>query len=398
MKKILFLVTQSELGGAQRYLSYIISSLNKKKFSLMVAAGKGNDDFFFEKLKNNHQQLASFPVQTITLKHLKRVPDPLNIFLSIKEIRELLETEKPDVLFLSSTTAGILGSIAARLYKRNQAPYQLDSQFCVIYRIGGWSFKDPRPDWMNQVLIWAERLTSRFKDKIIVNSQSDKESALKNNICPKEKIRVIYNGLDPGHLEFLPPAEAREALSEKHPQLDIGDTDKVIGCIANFYPTKGIPDLIKAANLLETPEFKMVLIGEGKQRKTIERLIKKHQLQKDVFLLGKIPQAYRFLKGFNLFVLPSLKEGFPWVILEAMAAKTPILATQVGALPEVLESPQEAILVKPGQPKELAEKMDQILKNPAESQQTAEKAQQKLKRLSLSEMVKQTEEIISSCL
>jgi len=107
MKKILFLVTQSEFGGAQKYIIEMISGL--ENYEILVAAGDGNGELF-EKLKK-------YPVKNVGLKWLTRTPLPLKSILSIKEIYDVLKTEKPDILFLCSTTAGLLGSIAACFYR-----------------------------------------------------------------------------------------------------------------------------------------------------------------------------------------------------------------------------------------------------------------------------------------
>ncbi|MBD3207852.1 MAG: glycosyltransferase [Candidatus Nealsonbacteria bacterium] len=396
MKKILFIVTQSELGGAQRYILKVLPHLKKEGFSLLAAAGKSKDNSFFEILKKE-QQFSSLSVETVRLKRLQRAPGLWNILLGIKEITSLLEEEKPDILFLCSTTAGILGSLASYFYRKKNKSFVSSSRFCVIYRIGGWSFKDPRPSWMNKILIKAERFTALFKDKIIVNSRLDRDLAIEKRICPPDKISVIYNGLDPENMEFLPKEKARAYLSQRHPKLTLGENDLVLGCVANFYKTKGLPYLINSVPFLEPDNVKLLLIGDGKERKDLETIIKKNKLENNVFLLGKIPQAQKYLKAFDIFVLPSLKEGFPWVVLEAMAAETPVIATKVGALPEVMGD-GEGFLVPPGNSKLLAEGIRGVIEDPQKGQGMARQAKQKIEeRFSLQKMVAETKRIISSC-
>ena len=87
---------------------------------------------------------------------------------------------------------------------------------------------------------------------------------------------------------------------------------------------------------------KLKIVGEGPERKNLEKLIEQYQLQNNFFLLGNIPQAHRLLKGLDLFVLPSVKEGLPYAILKAMAAQIPIVTTRVGGLPEIL--PDECLV------------------------------------------------------
>lgn len=393
--KTLFVVTQSEFGGAQRYIFEITSRFDPQKYEILVAAGSPSqalqnkiwegkgDGELFQKLKN-------VKVRPIHLKHLKRVPWPWQIFLVIREIYNLLKQERPNIIFLCSTTAGLLGSIAAKLIRNSQHSHY------IIYRIGGWAFHDPRPFWQNKIIFWAEKLTAPLKDKVIVNSEIDREIAIKNKICPADKIVKIYNGIDLEKLEFLPKEKAREILLRQETK------DKrqeiIIGTVANFYKTKGLEYLIKAARCLKF-DFKQrvifVVIGEGHRRPELEGLIKKYNLGNNFFLPGRIPNAYKYLKAFDIFVLPSLKEGFPWIILEAMAAELPIVATKVGALPEIIEDRKEGILIEPKNSQELAEKTLWLLNHPKKAQEMESRAKEKLKKFTLEKMVRKTGMIIN---
>ena len=361
MKKILFLVTQSEYGGAQRYVFETARGLNKTRYSISVAAGEGDGELF--------KKLQSANIETIQLKEMKRIPWPWQITKALWEISDLLKKEKPDVLFLCSTTAGLLGSVAGQIVR---------GQTSIIYRIGGWAFQDPRPLFFNWVIFWAEKITARFKDIIIVNSEYDWRIATKRKIISPEKIFKIYNGLDLNSLDFLSRQEARS-------KLNLNQSAKIVGTVANFYKTKGLQYLIEAAHKMgkTNPQLIFVIIGEGRLRPEIESLIKKYGLKSKVVLAGRIPDAYKYLKAFDIFVLPSLKEGFPWIILEAAAARLPIIATEIGALPEILE---KECLVKPKDSKKLAQKISWVLEHPVKAGLKKDFTSQK--------MVAETEEVL----
>src|SRR3989338_8561885 len=221
-QKILFLVTQSEMGGAQKYI-YEVTKVLSEKYKILVAAGKSDDGGeLFQKLEHTE-------TRSLYVSQMRRTPWPWQIILAIKEIHGLLKKERPDVLFLCSTTAGLLGSIAGGLASRGEAKPPR-----VIYRIGGWAFRDPRPGWKNWLIFWAEKLTARFKDLIIVNSEYDWRIAVEKKIASPEKIIKICNGLDIDSLNFLPREEARQKLSR------FRLNSLWIGCVANFYKTKGL--------------------------------------------------------------------------------------------------------------------------------------------------------------
>lgn len=403
MQKILFIVTQSEFGGAQRYIYEILRGLNKEKYSFVIAAGEGDKELFkkISKLKNQNSKLRA---ENQNLKYLKRRPRPWEIFLAIKEILDLLRKEKPNVLFLCSTTAGLLGSIASLLYKLTTHNLQLTT----VYRIGGWAFKDPRNKILNLIVLLAEKMTAILKDKIIVNSEEDLKLALKYKIASPEKIIKIYNGIDPGKLKFLPKKEARQKLFSL---LSTKPGNVVIGTVANFYKTKGLEYLIEAAHILSyklkavnyevitrsgatgSLSYKLIIIGEGREGPKLEALIKEYNLKNQVFLVGRIPNAYKYLKAFDIFVLPSLKEGFPWVILEAMAAEIPIISTRVGALPEIITDGQEGILIEPKNSEILAEKILWMIIHPEKAKKMAHQAKKRTEQFSLEKMLSKTEEL-----
>ncbi len=370
MKKILFIVTQSEFGGAQRYIFEMSRLLDRNKYQVKVAAGPGDGELF--------RKLGKISVPSSHLKKLKRAPNPLQLISAIKEMRDTIKTERPDVLFLCSTTAGLLGSLASISLKTK-----------VVYRIGGWAFNDPRPFWQNQLISLAERATSRLKDAIIVNSEFDWRIAVKKKIASPEKIVKIYNGLDPNGMNFLSREDSRR-------ELEIGE-GPIIGTVANFYKTKGLEYLIKAAKEIigENLQTKFVIVGEGRLRGRLEKMIKKHGLENNVFLKGRVPNAYKYLKAFDAFVLPSLKEGFPWIILEAMAAELPITATKVGALPEIISNEEEGFLIEPGNITELAGKIKWIIENPDKAKAMGIRAKAKLvEKFSPQGMAEKKEEVI----
>jgi len=348
-KKILFLVTQSEFGGAQRFIYTFTTNL--QGYEIIIGAGPEGDDE-----KGLLFALEKKGINTRHLKYLRRSINPLFDFLGIIEIYLLIKKEKPDVLFLNSTKAGILGGIVGRLAKSPK----------IIYRIGGWTFNDPWPNWKKRMYIWIEKYTAKFKDFIINNAESDRQQAIKLGIKPKKEIVTIYNGLDIDKLEFLTKEEARKFLNLKH-------TDFVVGTIANDYPAKGIKYLTEAVQKLRN--IKLIIIGKGSRF---------------------IPDAYKYLKAFDIFVLPSVKEGFPWTVLEAMLAEIPVIATKVGALPEIIQSGQNGILVDPKSQQQIADAITKLLNNEDLRKNLAERGRiTVIEKFNLEKMIKRYENLFS---
>ncbi len=357
MKNILFIITQSEYGGAQRFLYTLVTNLDPMEYQVVVALGNvGTQDFL-------EYELSKKKIKTHRLKYLTRNPNLIKDVKVIFEIRKLIQQTRAETVFLLSSKAGFIGSLASVF------PTRLNVK--VIYRIGGWAFNDPRPWWQKMLYRSFERISASWKDIIVVNSQKDAKDANIYRIKPKNNVIIIQNGLDPYRVNQLNKDHAREYI------LPFNKIDNiVIGTIANMYPTKGLIYLLQAfQNVLlhnpsslntppaggHSPLITLVIIGDGSGRKELENYIAKHNLQDNVILIGQLPDAGKYISAFDIFVLPSLKEGFPWVILEAMAARVPIIASNVGALPEMIKNGKNGFLVDPARPQQIARKIEQLI-------------------------------------
>lgn len=393
-KRVLFVITQSELGGAQKFLSNLIPHLDQGVYEILVAVGSDGNGDFLRVLKAE-----GIPCQM--LKFLKREPT-LNDIPAIFEIRSLIKNYRPDVLFLNSSKAGFIGSLSSVFPTRINA-------LKVIYRIGGWTFNDPWPKWKRWFWIVLEWLSAKWKDIIIVNNQHDLHQAQKLKIKPRREVILIYNGIETYKLDLLPRKESREKLFDKavkfsgsHSAESFDEARRmlqaknIVGTIANFYPTKGLEYLIEAADFLKDNEdLIFLIIGDGELRPELEKLIKEKGLERKVFLLGQIPDAHRFLPAFDLFVLPSIKEGFPWSLIEAMSAKLPIIATDVGAMSEIIDDHKNGLLIKPRDPVGLADKIKEILANDRLKNELGIQAHQTvLFKFELDKMVRQINELL----
>ncbi len=354
-KRVLFVITQSEFGGAQRFVQTLIPHLDSSKYELLVAAGP-KTGIKKQETRNKYPLLEELEEQgfkVVRLKHLQREIRPIEDLRACLELKRLIKTFKPDVLFLCSSKAGMLGSLAGKLQVTS---YKLQ----VIYRIGGWSFNDPWPKWKKKLWIFLEKHTAKYKDVIIVNNSHDLEQAKRLGIRPRQEVKLIHNGLDVSEIDFLERQEARQKLG-------LSESDFTIGTIANFYPSKGLEYLIEAVHKLQITNYKLhprfIIIGDGEERHKLELLIANYHLQGRVILYGRLGNARNYLKAFNVYVLPSVKEGFPWAILEAMGAGLSVIATRVGAVPEVIQDGQNGLLVEPRNPAQIADKIEQLLSN-----------------------------------
>ncbi len=361
------------MGGAQRFLYDLITHLDANNYEILAAAGLGKKDGLLEKLEKKNIRIA-------LIKNFSNIPGIKNI-LAFFEILLLTKKFKPDILYLLSSEAGFLGAFAGSLYR-----FLSRKKIKIIYRIGGWAFKEPRNIVIKKIYLLAEKISAPFKNLIITNSEFDRQLAIKNKIAKAEKIVTIPNGLDVGGLKLLPKEEARKFLGLKN--------EIVIGTIANLYKNKGLEYLIYAAEKIKNPELKFVIIGDGPEKENLKRLIGETYLENSVFLTGYIDSAYKYLKAFDIFVLPSVKEGQPWTILEAMAAEIPIVATNIAGIPEMLENEKSGLLVEPADPQAIALAIEKMLTHTSLAKECAENSLITIKnKFGLSDMLRKNEEL-----
>jgi N-acetyl-alpha-D-glucosaminyl L-malate synthase BshA len=151
--------------------------------------------------------------------------------------------------------------------------------------------------------------------------------------------------------------------------------------LSNFRPVKRVPDCVEIFALVRAKmPAKLVLIGDGPDRGAAEYLVRKKKLQKDVFFLGKQNAVYEKLSAADLFLLPSQLESFGLAALEAMACEVPVIATNVGGVPEVVEHGVDGFLVEPGDVKEAGRYAIEILARSDRGREMGQRARINAKR------------------
>lgn len=378
-KRVFIVITQGETGGAQQFVAQLARHLDAERFTIHAVWGA-----------SGHGDLASLlpPFVThATAHHLVRHLSPWHDLRAVRELRRMMSAFHPDIVLCVSSKAGFVGSLAAHGL-RASIP-----DLTVIYRIGGWTFNDPWPAWKKKVYLWLEKLSARWKDYIVLNNTHDLEQAHRLGIVPRKKALRIYNGLDP-YLPLESREHARAFLDARVPYpLRANPYDWLVGTVANLYPAKDIATLVRAAGRVGG-DVRFVVIGDGQQRAQLESMIRQFGLEDRFFILGRIPDARRYLTGFDLFVLPSVKEGFPWALLEAMAARVPAVATAVGAVPEMIEDSVSGIVCAPGSAEQIARGIVRLLGDDKLRQDLAISAHQKvISTFSLREMIGQYEKL-----
>jgi glycosyltransferase involved in cell wall biosynthesis len=170
-------------------------------------------------------------------------------------------------------------------------------------------------------------------------------------------VAVIPNGLD------LRRADAMLSRGLVRERWQVAGGDRVVGTVARLTPQKGIHDLIDAARLVcnERPQVRFIHMGTGPLAQSIARSLSAGGLGHRLQLVGHVRDPMSLLAGLDLFVLPSLWEGLPIALLEAMAAGLPVVATRVAGIDEVIEDGRSGLLVPPADPAALARAITELV-------------------------------------
>ncbi len=317
-KKILYVITKSNWGGAQRYVYDLATSLPSDRYAVAVACG--GDGLLTEKLRAHN-------IQIFGVKSFQRDISFTKELLSFFELLEIYRTYKPDVVHLNSSKAGGLGALAARILRVPR----------IIFTAHGWPFWESRKAVHTILIAFLSWLTVLLTHITICISDYD-ASVGKRMPFGKRKIRMIRNGIAPYSL--LSRDDARKKLFD---DATVVAHEHDVWVLTNAELTKnknltaGIDAVVLHNSRTERKIF-YTLMGDGELRRDIKEYISRAQASSYVSMLGFVPDGRTYYKGFDIFLLPSLKEGVPYVLLEAGVAEIPCVATHTGGIPEVLEN------------------------------------------------------------
>lgn len=383
MKKVLFVITKSNWGGAQRYVYDLATNLTKTDFEVKVALGgpPAGGGLLKEKLDEAK-------IETIPIPHLQRNINIAKELLSFFSLIKIFGKEKPDIIHLNSSKIGGLGAAAAlvsktliRLFDKQNKNYNPKT----IFTVHGWAFNEARTFRAKSVIYISQWLTSLLCDNSIIISRHDYRQALGMPLIKKNKFALIPLGIPENNFDYTTKQIAKKALTlEKSSKI-------TIGTIAEFTKNKGLDYLLDAINILKLPNLHLAIVGDGEDKERIEKRLEDENLKENITTCGFVPHAAKYLKAFDIFVLPSLKEGLPYTILEAMNAGVPVVASSVGGIPDLIEHEKSGYLTTPKSSASLAESLGKLVSDEKLRRQFSRESKKRaLEKFSFGSMLEKT--------
>lgn len=313
--KIFFFITKSEAGGAQTHVAQLTQFFVSHGDEIAIMSAPGG---WLEK------QASQLGARFFPNPSLSNSPHPLRLLKAAAVFSHAVKRFQPDLVACHSTMAGLIG----RLSLRGEIP--------TVFTAHGWGFTQGAPWPRRLVLPVLERLAGRYSQKIICVSRNDLELAHKFHIVPEDKLALIYNGVKPSD-----DARIASPLGDGLPPRN--DENVQIYSIGRLAPPKNPFLLVEAFSRLPRrlqDKAYITIVGDGPDRARLESIVQNLHIAEHVQLTGALPRQdvlERLRSRADIFVLISHWEGFPYSILEAMAAGVPSIASRVGGIPEALE-------------------------------------------------------------
>lgn len=259
----------------------------------------------------------------------------------IPQLRQVIASRRPDILQTHNPKSHLLTWLA-----------RLARQARWIAFVHGYTTPDLKMRLYNQ----ADRFSLPHADRVVTVCEAFARQLARRGV-PRERIRVRHNTIGP-----FQPAPAEEIIQVRE-ALGIPPAAAVILCAGRLSREKGQADLIAALARLNRPadSVRLVLAGDGPERARLERLRARLGLQQTVIFAGHLPDLRAWYSVANLVALPSHSEGSPNVLLEALAAGVPVVATAEGGVPEIVRHEESALLVPRGDSEALARALSRLL-------------------------------------
>jgi glycosyltransferase involved in cell wall biosynthesis len=312
--RIAHVLTSLELGGGERIALELASGQTAAGHRVvMVNLSPTPDGALGDELRE----------RGVPVRHVPKRPG-FDVTLFVR-LAALFRRERVDVVHLHNRLPLIYGAAAGRL-----------AGATVVHTRHG-----PRPGTPRQK--WLERGAAQLIHAYVAVSRDVRDNVQRLNDCPPEKLAVIENGIDV--VRYGGATDERSAAREA---LGLPADAWVVGSVGRFAPEKDYPFLVRAVAPLLGPADRLVIVGEGETMGAVRAEVSARGVEPFVLLPGRRGDVPRLLAAFDIFVLSSRMEGMPLVVLEAMAAGVPVVATAVGGLPGLITEGETGFLVPSG--------------------------------------------------
>ncbi|WP_440871047.1 glycosyltransferase [Thermodesulfovibrio yellowstonii] len=329
---ILHIISKLPVGGVENQLLMVLRNYNREKFKPFVCSLSDKGEI--------GKEIESLGIKVFTLNKLGHT---FNRAI-IRDICKIIKNNEIKIVRTHQYHANFYGRIAAKISK---VP-------CIVASIHNVYTRDKK---FHRRFI--NRLLAKITDKIIAVSEEVKKDILKYDKIPEDKIKVIYNGIDP---DIFSNNFDKDTIKKS---LGIDLKAPVIGTVGRLTMQKGQIYLLEAIAKIKGrfPYIKVLIVGDGPLMEEFKKYVKSTGISENVIFTGSRRDVPALLSIMDIFVFPSLWEGLPNALIESMAAGKAIIASDLKPIREILNSEGECILVQPKNSMAIAESIELLLKD-----------------------------------
>ncbi len=382
-RTVFHVITQLDQGGSARstYLTLMGHARDRFRVSLVYGRSAERSEGDTAKLAADLHELCQAGVALFEVPWLVRDISLLHDALAMISLWRILHRERPDIVHTHTSKAGAVGRVAA----------WLAGIPVVIHTPHGHIFYGYYGRVMSGIIRLVERALARVTDRIVTLTDRGAQEHMQYRIADLDKFVTIPSGIV---LSVFRTIRANPAVKRK--ELGLPADGPVIGTVGRLVQIKGHEWLLKAAPrvLAEFPHATFVFLGEGPLLSQLEKLADGLGISGRVLFLGARQDVPECLATFDLFAFPSLNEGMGRALIEAMAARLPVVATAVGGIPDIVVNGESGVLVPPKDALALADAVCGILRDPGKRRAYGEAAQRRVdERFDVEAMVRKIERL-----
>jgi len=385
MVKVLHIITRLDMGGSAQNTLLTCKELTGKYEIILVhglSLESGMNDLEKQMVEDGVEKAKNKGAKVITLPSLVRSIRPVKDFKTLFSLIWLMFKEKPDIVHTHSSKAGILGRIAARIAS---VPY-------IIHTPHGHVFYGHFGAFASRMFLWVEKLFSKFTDRMVALTDGEKKDYINLCVCPSDKLLKIHSGVDVK--QYM---QSNGDVVETRRFLGLNQNEAVIGFVGWLLPIKGPEYLLKAMAYIwqEYPETALVYVGKGRLDMDLRAQALNVGANGRVKFLGWRDDIHEIMPVFDMLVLPSLNEGMGRVLVEAMAAGKPVVASNVGGIPDLVRHGETGYLVPPADEKALADCIKKLLNDPGNAWEMGQQGKKLCEQFSLEAMIEKLDDLYS---
>lgn len=365
--RVAHVITRMCKGGAQENTFNTVRLAKRDRYEVDLISGHTARNE-----PSMEQAVRDTGVEIVHVEHLVRNPSPLNDLRAYNELAQLFRERKYDIVHTHTSKAGYLGRMAAA---KANVPI-------VVHTPHGHIFFGYFNKLLTKFFTKLERDAAQITNKLIELTQRGVDQHLAEGVGTPEKWIAIFSGID-----LAPFDDAIRARAATRESLGVAPDEFLIGAVGRLEPVKGFSYFVRAARIVldSMPSARFILAGDGAERDSLKALAE--TLGERFQFLGMREDVPALMAAMDICVVPSINEGMGRVILEAGAAGTPVVATNVGGIPEVVNETVTGLLVRPRDETGIASAVLSLAADRAQRERMGEAARDHVQQFSLARMV-----------